>query len=90
MTAPHFPTNPKASIQAKPAAVATGDFNRDGKLDAVTANSGSDEVALLRGKGNGLFAAPAVFRVGKTPVALVAADLKIEPCKTYPAVQAAA
>lgn len=36
-------------------AVATGDFDRDGNLDLVTANSGSYTLSVLRGRGDGSF-----------------------------------
>jgi len=41
-----------------PAAVATGDFNGDGKLDVVATQAGSTAVAVLLGKGNGTFQPP--------------------------------
>ncbi len=41
--------------EAHPAAITTGDFNRDGKLDVVTANSGTNTVTTLLGDGNGGF-----------------------------------
>jgi hypothetical protein len=37
--------------------VATGDFNRDGKLDVAIANFGSNDVSILLGVGDGTFAA---------------------------------
>ena len=38
-----------------PAAVAVGDFNRDGKLDLAVANNASASVSILLGKGHGMF-----------------------------------
>src|SRR4051794_40295186 len=38
-----------------PRSVAVGDFNGDGKRDLVTANSGSNNVSVLLGNGNGTF-----------------------------------
>src|SRR4051812_10335418 len=42
-----------------PLAVVTGDFNRDGKLDLATANSGTNDVSVLLGNGDGTFVTPA-------------------------------
>jgi len=36
-----------------PAAVVAADFNRDGKVDVVTTNSGSSNISLLLGNGSG-------------------------------------
>lgn len=57
-----------------PLAVVTGDFNRDGNADIVTANSGSDTVSLLLGNGNGSFLSAQTFRVGSQPNSVIAAD----------------
>jgi len=40
----------------KPMAVATGDFNKDGKLDVIVANSTDNDVAVILGNGDGTFA----------------------------------
>jgi hypothetical protein len=40
-----------------PAAVATADFNGDGKADMVVANGGSDNISVLLSNDNGTFAA---------------------------------
>src|SRR5262249_2348955 len=40
---------------ATPAALVTGDFNRDGKLDLATANSAGGSVSILLGNGDGTF-----------------------------------
>jgi uncharacterized protein (TIGR03437 family) len=40
-----------------PAWVAVGDFNRDGKADIATVNSGTNDVSVLLGNGDGTFRA---------------------------------
>lgn len=42
----------------EPGAVAVGDFNGDGKLDLVLADSGNGNYSVLLGKGNGTFQSP--------------------------------
>lgn len=56
-----------------PQALAAGDFNQDGWLDVVTANSTSDDVSVLLGNGNGTFRSAVSFGVGKIPM-FVASD----------------
>ncbi|MFL6231203.1 MAG: FG-GAP repeat domain-containing protein, partial [Pyrinomonadaceae bacterium] len=41
----------------EPVAVAVGDFNRDGRPDLATANSGDNTVSIFLGKGSADFAA---------------------------------
>jgi hypothetical protein len=47
-----------------PFAIAAGDLNGDGKLDLATANSTSNVAAVLLGRGNGTFQAPATYSTG--------------------------
>src|SRR5579863_1078412 len=65
------PTSPAGN---SPVAIAMADFDNDGKLDAVVANSTAATVSVLPGKGNSTFNAPITFAVGAKPVALVIAD----------------
>ena len=51
------------------------DFNRDGSLDLVVANSGSNSVSVLLGDGKGHFAAKVDFPVGTNPRKLAVGDL---------------
>jgi hypothetical protein len=57
-------------------AIATGDFNGDGKRDLAVAVAGSNAVAVLLGHGDGSFAPAVSYAVGNGPAALVAADLR--------------
>ena len=58
----------------EPVALATGDFNGDGKLDVAVTEYSNGAVAILTGTGNGAFAAPALYNAGTLPTAITAAD----------------
>ena len=66
------PNNP---VGRAPQAIATGDFNGDGRWDLATVNGTSDDVSVLLGNGNGTFQSAVSFGVGKIPLALVAEDV---------------
>jgi hypothetical protein len=51
------------TIGGSPTGVAVGDFNRDGKLDIVTANA-NGTVSLLSNNGNGTFATAHNYAIG--------------------------
>jgi hypothetical protein len=57
-----------------PLSVATGDFNGDGKLDLVTANSGSNNVSVLLGNGDGTFQSAVDYAVGSNPRSVAVGD----------------
>jgi len=58
-----------------PGWAAVADFNRDGKLDVVTANSGSGNSSILLGNGDGTFQpATNVSVPGTTPTFVVTGD----------------
>jgi hypothetical protein len=63
------------SSNTSTSAIAVGDFNGDGKLDTVTADSDSGTISIQLGEGNGSLApvSQQVF-VGGVPNAIVAAD----------------
>ncbi len=73
-------TGTNYSAGASPVAVAVGDFNKDGNLDAVVANSTANTVSVLLGMGasaNGGFAgfqSPVSYKVGNNPSAVAVAD----------------
>ena len=55
---------------AAPVAVATADFNNDGRADVVATNAGLDNNAtVLLGNGDGTFGAPIVTSLGTPPPA---------------------
>src|SRR5262249_36622988 len=56
--------------------IATGDFNGDGKLDLVFADTYGDAVGVMPGDGNlGDFAAAQYFAAGSRPNSVTVADL---------------
>src|SRR4030042_6569143 len=48
-----FGTQSAQATGTAPAAVVVADFNRDGKADVVTADSGGNSISLLLGDGSG-------------------------------------
>jgi hypothetical protein len=61
-----------------PYSVAIGDLDRDGKLDLVAANAGSNSVSVLLGTGTGSFGAAISFSAGTSPVAVAIGDLNAD------------
>jgi uncharacterized repeat protein (TIGR01451 family) len=57
-----------------PTYVAVGDFNGDGKLDLVTANSNNATISVLLGNGDGTFQKSVAYTVGSTPVRIAIGD----------------
>ncbi len=51
-----------------PTAIATGDFNGDGRQDIVTVNNVSFSVSVLQGNGDGTFQAPVSSPTGAYPL----------------------
>jgi len=62
------------TVGKEPSAVASGDFDGDGKEDLAVANQGADNVSILLGAGEGKFRPKETVDVGKSPSAIVAAD----------------
>jgi hypothetical protein len=70
------PVMSRADLPASsaPVAIATADFNLDGKLDLVVANSGANTVSILLGNGDGTFAPKADYPTGSQPMAVAVGD----------------
>ncbi len=64
-----------ADVGRHPGALTVGEFNGDGWLDVATVNSGSDDVTMLFGNGNGTFRSGISFGVGRSPMFLTSGDL---------------
>ncbi len=57
-----------------PAAVITGDFNGDGRLDLAVVNQADNTVSVLLGKPDGTFQPQVAYPTGASPNAMFAAD----------------
>ena len=57
-----------------PSSIAAADFNGDGKLDLAVANSGSNNVTILLGNGDGTFTAAASPATGMAPNSIAVGD----------------
>src|SRR5438876_7762230 len=75
-SSPSFASAVNYGMLGGPYSVTTGDFNLDGKLDMVTANSSSNDVKVRLGNGDGTFAASSTAfpSGGSDPRAVVVAD----------------
>ncbi len=76
-TLPGFDLRKPLPADFIPTSVATGDFNKDGKLDWVVSNGGSNNLWLYLGKGDGTAQLPIILPLkGAAPLQVVAADLR--------------
>ena len=66
-----FVTAKKFSAGSAPTASRVGDFNQDGNRDLAVANSGSNDVSVLAGNGDGTFQTAVNFPVAGSPNSLV-------------------
>jgi hypothetical protein len=67
-------TSKVGSAGSSPVAIAVGDFNQDGKLDVVVANSTTKTVTVMLGEGSGSFSSSASYPVGTSPSSVAVAD----------------
>jgi hypothetical protein len=58
-----------------PMGIVSADFDQDGNPDLATANEGSDDVSIHRGRGDLTFEGPVFFEAGQDPEGLVGARL---------------
>ncbi len=63
------------STSASPYSVATADVDGDGRMDVIVPNSGSNNVGVLRGNGNGTYQGQLTTSVGGLPIYVASADL---------------
>lgn len=75
---PGLEMRPSLNAGSYPSAVATGDFDHDGHLDFVVANSASNDLWLYRGNGDNTFKTPEIVPLtkGSNPIYVAAADLR--------------
>jgi uncharacterized repeat protein (TIGR01451 family) len=69
-----FGTATTYPVGTSPSAVVVGDFNGDGKPDLAVANSGSNNVSILLGNGDGTFQPAVNFDAGLSPSSLAIGD----------------
>ncbi len=71
-----LPATPQVNVGNSPNSIAIGDFNGDGRIDFVTANSNSNNVSIRLGDGTGGFTSPPVpeVAVGNSPFSIAVGD----------------
>ncbi len=71
---------PQTHFQAGdyPVSIAAGDFNGDGRLDAVVVNSRSNDLSVLIGRGDGTFEIQARYPTALHPRNIVVEDLNLD------------
>ena len=67
-----------AATGSDPWAVVSGDLNRDGTPDLVTANYGANTISVLLGNGDATFAPRTDFATGVNPVSLALSDVNAD------------
>jgi hypothetical protein len=65
-------------VGANPQAVATADFNKDGRLDLAVANFGDNTVSVLLGNADGTFKSALASATVASPVSLVVGDFNTD------------
>jgi hypothetical protein len=64
-----------------PGIMTSGDFNGDGKLDLIAANSAAQTVSVLLGNGDGTLAPGQIFSTGAGAAAGAGADFNGTVCR---------
>ena len=72
---PTFAKPMNYGVGIDPSYVTAADLNSDSKTDLVVSNQESDDVSVLRNKGNGTFKRTVDYGVGRYPGSVFAADL---------------
>ena len=68
-------TGPQSyAVGTSPAAIVVGDFNGDGKIDLAVANTGSGDVSILLGNGDGTFQPAVNYAAGNSPTDIAVGD----------------
>jgi hypothetical protein len=65
----------KYPVGGQPLSVALGDLDENGYPDIVTANNDSDDISILLGQSDGIFADHVEYAVGENPRSIVLGDL---------------
>ena len=72
---PIFEPQTTYATGTSPQSVAIGDVNGDGRLDLISANSGSNTVSVLLGNGDGTFQSQTTYAAGQVPNAVAVGDV---------------
>lgn len=72
---PSFVTGPNVETGRGPTGVASGDFNNDGRPDAVVANSLDGGIQIFLGNGDGTLGSPTAITTGATAFNVVVGNL---------------
>ena len=75
LSATAFDTRVDVTVGGTPLAVATADFNRDGKADLAVADVADDEIKILFGNGDGTFATGPVLTLAAAPTDVIVGDV---------------
>jgi FG-GAP-like repeat len=69
------PVSIPLGAERRPAAIAAGDFNRDGHVDLAVGSEGTGDLTILLGDGRGGFRVAGSFAAGESPTEIFVGDL---------------